>query len=80
MCELKGAWHRVAPWENSPITVGDPKRRSAIEKLLADLEAEKRRETTSCWKDVASLQKELRELHRELAEEKRKSQVMSVLS
>ena len=69
---------RISPYEGAPFTIGDPRRRSSIEKELADLEGEKRRETTSAWKDIAALQKELRELQREYLEEKRKQRVMSI--
>ena len=76
MCILKGFLYEVAPHGSSPLTVGDPRRRAALEKEIATLEAEKRREEGSCWKDVASLRKEMRELVREFLEEKRKQQVM----
>ena len=69
---------RISPYEGAPFTIGDPRRRSSIEKELSDLEGEKRRETTSAWKDIAALQKELRELQREYLEEKRKQRVMSI--
>ena len=76
LCEQKELLYQVAPYGSSPFTVGDSKRRCGIEKELSTLEAEKRRETTAAWKDTANLKKELRELLREHAEEKRRQQVV----
>ena len=76
LCEQKELLYQVAPHGSSPFTVGDSKRRSGIEGELSALEAEKRRETTAAWKDTANLKKELRELLREHAEEKRRQQVV----
>ena len=76
ICEQKESLFQVAPYGSSPFTLGDSKRRSSIEKELGVLEAEKRRETTSAWKDIAGLKKELRLLLREYDEEKRRQQVM----
>jgi hypothetical protein len=75
-CIQKEALMQVAPNGNSPFTVGDPKRRGSIEKELCSLDSEKRHEQVAIWKDVASLNREFRELLRELEEEKRKQQVM----
>jgi len=72
MCELTTSLMAVAPWGDSPSTVGDPRRRAALEKEISALDAEKRHETTATWKDIANLKKELRELLREYHEEKRK--------
>ena len=72
MCELKTALMAVAPWGDSPSTLGDPRRRASLEKEIAALVAEQRHETTATWKDIASLKSELRELVREYHEEKRK--------
>jgi len=76
ICIQKEMFFRVAPYGASFITEGDPKRRVAIERTLAELECEKRREQASAWKDIASLKRELRELFREYNEEKRKQRVM----
>ena len=46
------------------------------EKEIAALEAERRREQSGTWKDVASLKRELRLLLRERDEEKRRQQVI----
>ena len=75
-CQLKTALMAVAPWGDSPSTLGDPRRRAALEKEIASLEAEKRSEETAAWKDIAGLKKELREVFREYLEERRKQQVM----
>ena len=72
MCELNTALMAVAPWGDSPSTLGDPRRRGSLEKEIAALVAEQRHETTATWKDIASLKSELRELVREYHEEKRK--------
>jgi len=71
-CELNTALMAVAPWGDSPSTLGDPRRRASLEKEIAALVAEKRHEAIAHWKDVASLKSELRELLREYHEEKRK--------
>lgn len=76
MCELKTALMAVAPWGDAPSTIGDPRRRASLEKEIASLDAEKRRETTAAWKDIAGLKKELREVFREYLEERRKQQAM----
>jgi len=57
MCELRTALMAVAPWGDSPSTLGDSRRRSAIEKELVALDAEKRAETTTSWRDIAALKK-----------------------
>ena len=77
ICAQKEMLFQVAPNGVSPFTVGDPRRRSAIEKEIASLDAEKRAQETSAWKDVSTLKKELRELGREYLEEKRKQRVIS---
>ncbi len=76
MCELNTALMAVAPWGDSPSTLGDPRRRASLEKDIAALVAEKRHETTATWKDIAGLKSELRELFREYLDERRKQQVM----
>ena len=76
ICEQKTMLHQVAPHGIMPITVGEPKRRASIEKEVASLEEEKRRETVSAWRDIAGLKRELRELQREHAEEARRHQVI----
>ncbi len=76
MCELKTALMAVAPWGDSPSTLGDPRRRGSLEKEIAALVAEQRHETTATWKDIASLKSELRELVREYHEEKRKGLIL----
>ena len=76
ICDQKEALNQVAPHGSSPFTVGDSKRRASIEKELAALEAEKRKETCSAWKDIANLKKEMRDLLREHNEEKRRQQVI----
>lgn len=77
ICIQKEMFFRIAPYGSSAITEGDPKRRVAIEGMLASLETEKRREQASAWKDIASLKRELRELLREYNEEKRKQRVIA---
>lgn len=76
ICDQKEALYQVAPHGSSPFTVGDSKRRASIERELAALEAEKRKETCSTWKDIANLKRELRDLLREHNEEKRRQRVM----
>jgi hypothetical protein len=76
LCQQKSLLHEVAPHGSSPFTLGDPRRRSTLERDLAALEQEKRREHLSAWKDVSSLKRELRELIREYQEEQRRQQVM----
>ena len=76
ICDQKEALYQVAPHGSSPFTVGDSKRRASIEKELAALESEKRKETCSAWKDIASLKRELRELLREHNEEERRQRVI----
>ena len=76
MCRLRTALFATAPYGDSPFTLGDPRRRAALEKEIASLEAEKRGEETAAWKDIAGLKKELREVFREYLEERRKQQVM----
>ena len=76
ICVQKEMLYQVAPDGSSPFTVGDSKRRGSIEKELAALEAEKRKEACSAWKDIANLKKELRVLLREHSEEKRRQQVL----
>ena len=76
LCIQNEALLQVAPHGNMPSTVGDPRRRSAIEKELATLEGDKRHEHIAVWKDVASLKRELRELSREFYEEKQRQSVM----
>jgi hypothetical protein len=75
-CRQRELLFQVAPRGSSTFTVGDPKRRSNIEKELATLESEKRRERTSAWKDIANLKTEVRGLLREHSEEKRRQQVL----
>jgi len=76
MCDQKELLFQVAPHGSSPFTVGDSRRRSSIEKELATLEGEKRRETTSAWKDIAGLRRELRELIMDRDSERRRQQVV----
>jgi hypothetical protein len=76
LCQQKELLYQVAPNGSSTFTIGDPKRRSGIEKAIATLEAEKRKETGSAWKDTANLNKERRELWREREEEKRRQRVI----
>jgi hypothetical protein len=76
MCAQKELLYQSAPHGSSTFTIGDPKRRAQIERELSALEAEKRKETTAAWKDVATLQKELRELLREKLEEEQRQRVM----
>ena len=77
MTRLKEKLYQAAPWgESSPFSVGDARRRAALEGQLSALEVEKRKEETSAWRDVASLKKELRELLCEYEEEKRKLEVI----
>ena len=76
MCRLRTALFATAPYGDSPFTLGDPRRRAALEKEIASLQAEKRSEETAAWKDIAGLKKELREVLREYLEERRKQQVM----
>jgi len=78
MSDLKEPLYQVAPFGSSPLTVGDPRRRAAIEKALLTLETEHRREEVATWKDVAGLKRELREIAREYEEEKNRARVMSV--
>lgn len=79
ICELKERLYLTAPWGHaSPFSVGDARRRAAIERELSALETEKRREETSAWRDVASLKRELRELLSEYEEEKRKQELMHI--
>ncbi len=76
LCIQTEALMQTAPHGNMPSTVGDPRRRSAIEKELASLEGDKRHEYIAVWKDIASLKRELRELSREFYEEKQRQWVM----
>jgi len=76
ICAHKELLYQVAPCGSSPFTIGDSRRRSAIEKELVALDAEKRAETTTSWRDIAALKKELRVLLREQLEEKRRQQVI----
>jgi len=76
MCMLKEPLYMTAPFGPSTVTVGDPRRRTAIEKELASLETEKRHEEVGTWKDVAGLKRELRELWRDYDSEKQRSRVM----
>jgi hypothetical protein len=75
-CDAKGRLYRVAPYGDAPLTIGDPRRRSAIEKELTDLEGEKRREMVSAWKDISTLRKELRERFIEYLEERQRQRVL----
>ena len=75
-CRQMEALRQVAPHGSSPFTIGDPRRRSGIEKELATLENEKRHEQVAVWKDVGSLNRELRELMREFHEEKQRQRVI----
>ena len=74
--QQKELLYQVAPHGSATFTIGDPKRRTGIEKAIATLEAEKRHETGSAWKDIAGLNKELRILLREHEEEKRRQRVI----
>lgn len=76
LCQQKELLYQVAPHGSATFTIGDPKRRTGIEKAIATLEAEKRHETGSAWKDIAGLNKELRILLREHEEEKRRQRVI----
>ena len=76
LCQQKELLYPVAPNGSSTFTIGDPQRRSGIEKAIATLEAEKRQETGSAWKDIAGLNTELRILLREHEEEKRRQRVI----
>lgn len=76
LCGERESLFQVAPHGSSPFTIGDSKRRGGIEKAIASLEAEKRHETGSAWKDIAGLNKELRILLREHEEEKRRQRVI----
>lgn len=77
-CRQRELLMQTAPHGSSTFTVGDSRRRAGIEKELAALDVERRREFTSAWKDVAQLKKELRTLLREYEEEKRRERVMTV--
>lgn len=77
MSRLKEPLYQVAPFGSSPLTVGDPRRRSAIEKCLFTLECERRKEELGTWKDVSGLKRELREIVREYEEERDRAKVMS---
>ena len=76
ICVQGEALLQVAPHGSSPFTVGDSRRRSALEADLARLKGEKRHEEVAAWKDVASLKREFRELLREYEVEKHRQQVM----
>ena len=76
LCIQKEALMQTAPNGNMPSTVGDPRRRSALEKELADLEGDKRHEMIALWKDLASLRNERRTLLRELYDERQRQSVM----
>ena len=76
LCIQNTALMQVAPHGNSPITVGDPRRRSSIEKELATLEGDKRHEMIAVWKDVATLKSERRTLLQELYSEQQRQSVM----
>ena len=76
ICVQGEALLQVAPHGSSPFTVGDSRRRSALEADLARLKGEKRHEDVAVWKDLASLKKEFRELLREYEAEKHRQQVM----
>ena len=76
LCIQKGALMQVAPYGNLPFTVGDPRRRSALEKEMATLEGDKRHEMIAVWKDVASLKSERRTLLQELYSEQQRQSVM----
>ncbi len=76
LCLQKEALMQVAPHGNFPFTVGDPRRRSALEKDLASLEGDKRHEMIAVWKDVASLKSERRTLLQELYSEQQRQSVM----
>lgn len=77
MTDLKEPLYQVAPFGSSPVTVGDPRRRAAIEKALLSLETERRREEVGTWKDISGLKRELRDVVREYEEEKSRARVMS---
>ncbi|MCC6699784.1 MAG: hypothetical protein IT365_29445 [Candidatus Hydrogenedentes bacterium] len=77
MTDLKEPLYQVAPFGSSPVTVGDPRRRAAIEKALLSLETERRREEVGTWKDISGLKRELRDVVREYEEEKNRARVMS---
>jgi hypothetical protein len=76
LCAQKECLFAAAPYGSSVVTIGDTKRRSSLESEIARLEAEKRHEGTSAWKDIANLKRELRELLRERQELRRQEQVM----
>ena len=77
MSRLKEPLYQVAPFGSSPLSVGDPRRRSAIEKCLFTLECERRKEELGTWKDVSGLKRELREIVREYEEERDRARVIS---
>jgi hypothetical protein len=77
MTDLKEPLYQVAPFGSSPVTVGDPRRRAAIEKALLSLETERRREEVGTWKDISGLKRELRDVVREYEEDKIRARVMS---
>lgn len=76
LCGQKSLLFQVAPNGSAPFTIGDPRRRGTIEKEIASLKGEKRREETLSWKDITTLKKELRLLFREYYEEKQRQQVI----
>jgi len=76
LCAQKECLFAAAPYGSSTVTIGDTKRRSSLESEIARLEAEKRHEQTSAWKDITNLKRELRELSRERQELRRQEQVM----
>ncbi len=67
---------QVAPNGTAVFTVGDPRRRSAIESEIAALQKERRHEDLAQWKDISGLKRDLRELLREYREESRRSRVL----
>jgi len=47
-----------------------------VEKELADLEGEKRKETVECWRDVTRLKTDLRDALREFGQQKRTADLL----
>jgi hypothetical protein len=67
---------QAAPHGTAVFTVGDPRRRAAIESELAALQKERRREEVANWSDIGSLRKELRELLAEYRQEARRRRII----
>lgn len=67
---------QVAPHGSVAFTIGDPRRRAAIESELSALRKERRHEEVACWKDVNTLKRDLRDLLQTYREELRRTKVI----